>query len=271
MSQTCSKCGTASLDASRFCRACGTTLGATMTEQRTVVLAPEMPVAQARPSRGHTVLQWAKNAIGTGRSVVEPMVTGPERNGQRELTKFLLDVSGSMDSSFNARQTKLQAAQEAATTMVVNKARLDDQDEIGLVSFDHHARVVLPLCPIASHKRQIIEAIQSLHIQGGTDINVGLEVARDAFEWDRKGVVRRIILLTDGKGGDPMETADDLKKRGVVMDIVGVGRTPRAVDEVLLRQIASVIEGEVRYRFISDRGKLLTHYTDLANKTHVRP
>lgn len=205
MSNTCLKCGTASSGASRFCRACGTTLGATMVEQRTVVLAPEMPVAPTRPSCGHTVLQWARNAIGAGRSIVEPMVTAPERDGQRELVYLVLDISGSMESEYDNRRTKLQAAQRAASSMVVNKARLDDQDEIGLISFNHSATVVLPACPIATHKLQIIEAIQSLEIKGGTDINRGLQAARDAFDWHRKSVVRRIILLTDGKGGDPME------------------------------------------------------------------
>ena len=97
----------------------------------------------------------------------------------------------------------------------------------------------------------------------------GLRIARDAFDWHRKSVVRRIILLTDGHGGDPMETAEDLKSRGVVIDVVGVGRAPGAVDETLLHQVASVIEGETRYRFIKDQKTLVDHYTQLANKTAV--
>ena len=46
-------------------------------------------------------------------------------------------------------------------------------------------------------------------------------VARDMFDWNRKDIVRRIILLTNGEGGDPLHTAKDLKSRGVVIDIIG--------------------------------------------------
>jgi Mg-chelatase subunit ChlD len=271
MDQICSRCGTTSSGASRFCRACGTTLGATMTEQRTVVLAPETPVAQTRQGLGHTVLQWARNTVGAGNPVEDTSVMEPGFNAQRELTFFVLDISGSMGEEYDSLRTKLQAAQRAVTSMVINSARLDDQDEIGVIAFDHSASIALPLCKIASDKLRIIEAIQSLKIRGGTDINKGLKAAREAFDWDRRGVVRRIILVTDGHGGHPLQTAEDLKKRGVVIDIIGVGDRPANVAEKLLKRVASKIEGETRYRFIKDERTLVSCVTDLANKTAVKP
>ena len=66
------------------------------------------------------------------------------------------------------------------------------------------------------------------------------------FDWRRNDVVRGIILLTDGHGGHPLRTADDLKSRGVVIDVIGIGPSPSAVDEKLLKKVASVIEGESR-------------------------
>lgn len=87
------------------------------------------------------------------------------------------------------------------------------------------------------------------------------------FDWSRNDVVRRIVLLTDGHGGEPLRTAEDLKSRGVVIDVIGVGSNPSRVDEKLLRKVASVIEGETRYRFIKDQQTLVGHYTQLANKT----
>ena len=80
-------------------------------------------------------------------------------------------------------------------------------------------------------------------------------------------MVRRIVLLTDGHGGHPIDTARDLKSKGVVIDVIGVGSAPSGVDEKLLRNVASVVEGEARYRFIKDQQTLVAHYTQLANKT----
>lgn len=193
-----------------------------------------------------------------------------DRNTQRELTVFVEDVSGSMAGYYDSRLSKLEAAKRATCSMVVQKGRLDLQDEIGLVQFNHAARGVLPLCRIESHKIKILQAIQSLAVDGGTDINAGLKAARDMFEWHRHGVVRRIVLLTDGHGGHPLATAEDLKDRGVVVDVVGVGANPRGVNEKLLRKVASEIEGENRYRFVKDSQTLVEHYTQLANKTATR-
>ncbi len=106
-------------------------------------------------------------------------------------------------------------------------------------------------------------------VSGGTDITAGLEVARDNFEWQRGGVVRRIILLTDGQGGNPLWTADDLKSHGVIIDVIGVGKNPSVVNEKLLRKVASVIQGESRYRFIKNAKGLVEHYTTLSGKTAV--
>ena len=90
------------------------------------------------------------------------------------------------------------------------------------------------------------------------------------FDWQRQDVVRRIVLLTDGEGGDPLAMADELKSRGVVIDCIGIGPEPSKVNESLLRQVASVIQGQCRYRFIKDSRTLIQHYTMLAGKTAVR-
>jgi Mg-chelatase subunit ChlD len=109
--------------------------------------------------------------------------------------------------------------------------------------------------------------MHGLRSGGDTDIDAGLRTARGCFEWACQDVVRRIVLLTDGQGGSPLRTADDLKERGVVIDVIGVGETPGEVDEKLLRRVASVVQGELRYRFIKDQRTLVEHYTQLAGKT----
>lgn len=74
-------------------------------------------------------------------------------------------------------------------------------------------------------------------------------------------------MMTDGHGGNPAKIAADLKSQGVVIDVIGVGKSPRKVNEKVLRQIASTVEGELRYRFIRDQATLVAHYTGLAMKT----
>lgn len=192
------------------------------------------------------------------------------RQGQREMLAIANDVSGSMRGSYTHAQNKMQAAAHASATMVREKAAVDPLDEIGLVAFADHAWVVEQLRPVGANQVQLINAVQNTSSGGGTDIDAGLRAADGILQWHRQGVVRRIVLLTDGHGGDPRGTAASLKSRGVVIDCIGVGENPSGVDEPLLRQVASVVQGQVRYRFIKDSRALAQHYTMLAGKTQVR-
>jgi hypothetical protein len=80
------------------------------------------------------------------------------------------------------------------------------------------------------------------------------------------GVKDRIVLLTDGHGGQPLKTANELKANGVFIDVIGIGGSPSAVNEQLLRKIASTVNGDTRYRFISSRKDLFQHFRQLAEK-----
>ncbi len=273
MNQNCPQCNAPNPASARFCQSCGATLAATMVQGRTVIAAGPAPISPAAQTpvpmsqdQVNTIIQRAQQAFGSNPIVIPSQMNTTTMN-QREHTVFVNDISGSMSESYDGGMSKLDASKRASVTMVLNKAQIDANDEIGLVSFNHHAQRLLSLCPIHSHKPQIIQAIQSLMIDGGTDINEGLKAARDTFDWIRSNVVRRIVLLTDGHGGHPIRTAEDLKSQGVVIDVIGVGDCPLNVDEKLLKKVASIIESEVRYRFIKDQHTLVAHYTQLANKT----
>ncbi len=260
MSQACYQCGTVNTMGARFCQNCGATVGATSAQGRTLIapsFTPEVDVA--------TIVQRANERFGN--TAVMPGPINSEKGDQRELTFFVTDYSLSMGESFGGGQSKLQATMRACVNLVLNKAKIDAFDEIGLIVFNSRAQVLHPLASLMTQKRQILERLQTLAPNNGTDINEGLKAARDAFDWHRNDVTRRIILLTDGHGGNPLRTADELKSRGVVIDVIGVGEKPNKVDEKLLRKVASVIEGETRYRFIKDQQTLVDHYTSLANKT----
>jgi len=72
----------------------------------------------------------------------------------------------------------------------------------------------------------------------------------------------RIVLLTDGHSteGDPLTTAAKIKTDGIQLDIIGIGGSPSEVDEKSLRQMASVVDGEIRYWFIRSVGDLVRRF-----------
>ncbi len=215
----------------------------------------------------HNTIRHNLGLPGCNIAIANNRVTTVNAIDQREHTMMVADVSGSMGSILDAGVSKLDATINALTNMIINKHRIDATDEIGLVTFDSSATEVIPICPLDANKPMLIQAVQSLQACGGTDLNEGVTLAGQCFDWSHTDVVRRIVLLTDGEGGDPLRIGDTLKSKGVVIDVIGVGPTKKDVNEKLLRKLASVIDGETHYRFIKDHRTLIDHYTQLANKT----
>lgn len=267
MNQNCPQCQAANPASARFCHSCGATLAAATTQGRTVVAPSPTTAPTMSPVDAKTIVQRAQQTFGTGLMNINPAAMTRTLAHQREHTMCAVDISQSMGGPYDGILKKLDAAARANIALLLNKAQNDADDEIALVAFDDRAEIIQSLRSICSHKRQMIQALQALTIRGGTDINQGLKAAQNVFDWSRNDVVRRIVLLTDGHGGEPLGTADELKSRGVVIDVIGVGAHSSEVNENLLREVASIIEGEVRYRFIKDQQTLVDHYTHLANKT----
>jgi len=264
----CILCGAAIAAAARFCQNCGRTLGATTLNGKTLV-QPVTVAAVTSPMGVPVPASPPPRSTTSASGAASPHFAPQPPMDQRELTFFINDISSSMQDPYDDQFTKLDAAKRAAITMVINKAAIDPADEIGIITFNSTAVVRCQLMPAGPNKRFIIDALQSLAASNGTDINEGLRMADWAFDWQRGGVVRRIVLLTDGKGGYPLSTAEQLKLRGVVIDVIGVGKDPSGVDEKLLKRVASVVDGELRYRFIKDQQSLVNHYTHLAQKTRI--
>jgi len=264
--KTCPNCGTQNRPDARFCKACGHVLAATSVGGRTVVL-PRTEPGRMTADEAKTIVERVNKTFGqTAAGPMPGTMAGADPN-QREHTTLVIDRSGSMGEEFDQGENKMVAAARGAINLILNKARIDPDDEIALVAFNSRGRVLLPFQPLRTHKRAMIQALQSLSPDNGTDINKGLKEARNLFDWSRQDVVRRVVLLTDGHGGRPEKTAEALKEQGTVVDVIGVGDTPENVNERLLRQIASRVGGQLRYRFIKDHQTLLAHYTRLANKT----
>lgn len=265
MNPTCSICGTQPFPGAAFCQRCGATLGATTVQQRTQVMQGAMVNDYASFSRAN---EARTQTAPSGGKFLPPLVQNIEQ--QLEDTFVVMDVSGSMAEKLDNQATKLEAAARAQGNMALQKYQIDPRDRLGIVTFDDVGHLVLPLSEIGQNKRKILQILKELQIGGGTDIDVGLCTAADSFDWTLHDVVRRIVLLTDGHGGHPLRTAQSLKDKGCVIDVVGIGPSPAEVDEKLLKKVASIIQGEVRYRFIKDHKALMQHYTDLGDKTHTQ-
>ena len=171
-----------------------------------------------------------------------------------------------MSEQYDPGRIKIEAAQRGSISLMLNRGMIDPDDEIGIVTFDSQAYRLMEISPIRTHKDQMISTIQSIRADGGTNQNEGLKVARDMFDWTRTDVERRVIMLTDGQGGEPLATAEDLKGRGAVIEVLGIGDTPHNVNEKLLRKVASTVAGENRYRFIKDSETLVRDLTKLGGK-----
>lgn len=270
MSIHCPFCQRSNPDTARFCQGCGNPMDATSTNGKTRVYSPSGATGVAATAVNmQQVMNRVTNAFGS--SPIPQATLTPHAGGkqQHEATALVIDTSGSMGGNFDNGVTKLDAAIRAACNLINNKANIDLRDEVAVISFNDSATLWAPHTSLQHGKPVLLSAVQSLMVSGGTDLNAGLIEAERSFDWRAQATVRRIVMLTDGEGGEPVTTAKRLRDAGVVIDIVGVGPTASDVNEKLLRQLASSIAGELHYRFIRDHESLIAHYTQLANKTRV--
>jgi len=184
-------------------------------------------------------------------------------------TVCVLDISGSMRGT-DVAPSRLEASKKAAEAFCRRRAGLSPGDRIGIVTFNNYGRVVLPLTEI-TRLDVILTCLASLRAAGGTDLAEGLKAANSLFAQDAAlhpmlSRRRRILLLTDGHGGNPVSWAAHLKGAGVLIQVIGIGGDPSAVDEKLLRKVATTDgQGFLHYWFFRDTDSLVAHYEDLAS------
>lgn len=130
---------------------------------------------------------------------------------------FVLDRSGSMKGE------KIERVRQA-TTMALE--RLDAQDRLAVVIFDHRTEVLIPSSPV-SDRGAVRDRIARIRDAGGTRIAPAVELALREIDKDRSGAIRRMVLLTDGQTEHEKECllrADDAGRLGVPITALGVGK-----------------------------------------------
>jgi hypothetical protein len=177
------------------------------------------------------------------------------------------DKSSSMKGT-DCRPSRIEASKRTTQQYIRRKAELSPQDQIAIVSFTVYAEIVLGLTQIGETDA-ITRALKNLQAGGGTDINEGLKASGRILCEDRSGDLqstrlKRLLLLTDGHGGHPIRTAKKLKNSGVLIEVIGIEGDPSAVNEKLLRKVATTDADGTHYWFFRDTDSLVAHYDNLA-------
>lgn len=221
-------------------------------------------------------------------------------NQRPETVMSLVDLSPSMDE-LDWKPSRLAGAINANIKLMEIKSVRHPQDKIGLIGFWEKASVLHAPVNAGTGLNSLKNALENARGGCGTNFTAALKLAEQMLirpsgtssdgsllrmlseifceagpsepNTSDTRAVKRIILLTDGdhnQGGNPTRIADRLKNSGVVIDCIGIGGSPRDVNETLLRQIASrKPDGSIRYWFIGDQEKLVRTYESLAR--HIRP
>ncbi len=173
---------------------------------------------------------------------------------------LLIDCSPSMEESAGRGLTRLQAAQQAALSFLSQTDRLADR--VGVITFGAESQELVSL---SRPSEQIVQAIQSIVIRGGTDIACALRLAGDIFT--RNSIDHRMkvaLLLSDGESeAEPaIAAAKSLKDQGVHLITIGIGD----VGQELLARLASQWQGQPDTFYATDADALRHIYLRLARR-----
>ncbi len=135
---------------------------------------------------------------------------------------FLLDVSGSMESS-----NKLPLVKHSIKQLVEN---LREQDQVSIVVYAGSSGLVLPPTS-GNEKSKIYKALDQLKAGGSTAGGEGIQLAyKTALEHFIEGGNNRVILATDGdfnvgmsSNGDMERLIESKRKSGVFLSTLGFG------------------------------------------------
>jgi len=131
-----------------------------------------------------------------------------------------LDTSFSMEAG-DLKPSRLAVAKEALSGLIDSL----QGNRIGIIGFAGIPYMFCPLTLDTSAAKLFLEEINSTLIPvPGTAIGDAIRLAVKSFPPESLGF-RRLILITDGEDhhSDPLGAAQEAKKAGVVIDVIGIG------------------------------------------------
>ncbi len=169
---------------------------------------------------------------------------------------MVLDRSGSMDGA------KIEHLKRAVMDVI---ATLQPNDQVGVIVFDEHAEVVVPLQPVGN-RAALNNRVEAIRVQGGTAMSTGLAAATN--ELQRATANAHVLLLTDGQTwGDEdrcREIAQYLGQQGVRITALGLGDE---WNERLLDELAETTGGTSDY--IAQPQDLVQRFRSVAQTAHA--
>ncbi len=176
----------------------------------------------------------------------------------------VLDTSGSMQGD------KIQQAQSALRQLV---ERMDDDDQVAIVTYNHATTIQRALTPVSRMRSQIDGIARSLFAGGGTVIPPALHQGASLLSSAPTNFVRRVVLISDGvdgSGATPSSihaSVQAFTQRGVAFSALGIGND---YDESFLTNVADA--GHGGYAFLATGRELqpfLERELDHASSTVV--
>ena len=215
------------------------------------VAAPIVAANGVDPSQPQAELEVPSPSVLTG--VLDAWAN--DRKAARVL--LVLDVSGSMGDSAGGNTTKLELAQQAASSAL---NLFKDDDEVGLWEFstdlgpaqDQEYLELLPVARIGDQREKMQSIISGLFPTNGTPLYSVSQAAHDAMKTSYDSTkINAVVFLTDGVNDDG-ETADDQDQLAALIGSLrsgteGGGSTPVRVftisygegaDKATLKRIA---------------------------------
>lgn len=166
-------------------------------------------------------------------------------NGTQPSNEVLVNVAMIIDKSASMQGKKIFCAKEAAA-LIIDQLRQDDI--IAIVTYDHHADILLPARAATEDTSQLKPALQQLSAGGQTalfsGIETGMKEIRKFWERDR---VNRLILLSDGLANVGPRSPEEftsltstLSQANIAITTIGLGL---GYNEDLMTQLARQSDG----------------------------
>jgi len=140
-------------------------------------------------------------------------------------TIIALDISNSM-----LAEDIVPSRLDRSKMMVENLVDHFTNDKIGLIVFAGDAFVQLPITSDYVSAKMFLSSIDpSMMATQGTDIATAINMAVSSFTQE-EGIGKAVIVITDGEDheGGALEAAEEAKKKGMSVYVLGVGSTQGA-------------------------------------------
>ena len=148
----------------------------------------------------------------SGITLDDPLVLNQEFGFGRIL--YCLDISGSMSWAFGMEMAKIKALCRVTISALGLIIRQSPSFDVALMSFDSQPTLLHDFVNIEDGYQKLVDSIQSLDADGGTDIPCALDAAYNLFRRTPLNGENCLIFMTDGQGGDGTAAAEKIKQLG---------------------------------------------------------